>query len=64
MSQFLDERDNDDLMLLNTQCSNFDYGEYSQRLSNSQQPSSYNHHDVVSRRKKMLIFYFLIICVF
>nr|XP_027195378.1 regulator of nonsense transcripts 1-like [Dermatophagoides pteronyssinus] len=46
MSQFLDERDNDDLMLLNTQCSNFDYGEYSQRLSNSQQPSSYNHHDV------------------
>lgn len=64
MSQFLDERDNDDLMLLNTQCSNFDYGEYSQRLSNSQQPSSYNHHDVVSRRKKMLKFYFLIICVF
>ena len=48
MSQFLDDRDND-LMLLNTQCSNFDYGEYSQRLnSSSSQQQSYNHHDVVS----------------
>ncbi|XP_046912597.2 upf1 RNA helicase [Dermatophagoides farinae] len=46
MSQFLDDRDND-LMLLNTQCSNFDYGEYSQRLnSSSSQQQSYNHHDV------------------